>query len=118
MHTTYLVAAGVVGAIFFLLRHLLSPLRQIPGPVFARFTKTWYFLQISRGDFHDTNIELHRKYGKIVRIAPNQYSIDDPEAIKIIYALGSPFPKADWCKSFFFSRLLSDAHSSPPRLAC
>jgi len=28
-----------------------------------------------------------------VRIAPNEYSIDDPEAVKIIYGLGSQFIK-------------------------
>lgn len=28
-----------------------------------------------------------------MRIAPNEYSIDDPEAVKIIYGLGSQFIK-------------------------
>ena len=31
--------------------------------------------------------------GPIVRIAPGQYSIDDPEAIKAIYGHGTPFVK-------------------------
>ncbi|KAJ5805942.1 uncharacterized protein N7503_003544, partial [Penicillium pulvis] len=34
--------------------------------------------------------------GSVVRIAPGQYSIDDPEAIKIIYSHSSPFIKAPW----------------------
>ena len=28
-----------------------------------------------------------------MRIAPNEYSIDDPEAVKVIYGLGSQFIK-------------------------
>lgn len=31
--------------------------------------------------------------GAIVRIAPHYYSIDDPEAIKVIYSHGSKFVK-------------------------
>lgn len=34
--------------------------------------------------------------GPIVRIAPNEYSIDDPEAIKIIYGHGTAFTKGPW----------------------
>lgn len=34
--------------------------------------------------------------GSVVRIAPHEYSIDDPEAAKIIYGLGSQFFKSDW----------------------
>jgi hypothetical protein len=56
-----------------------------------------------------TNIALHRKYGilplprmktnmvgKIVRIAPNEVSIDDPEAVKVIYGHATEFIKAPW----------------------
>ena len=35
--------------------------------------------------------------GKIVRIAPNEFSIDDPDAVKIIYGHSTKFPKADRC---------------------
>jgi hypothetical protein len=59
-------------------------------------------------DFHETNIRLHEKEGTfaaidsdahtdsagpIVRIAPNEYSIDDPDAIKTIYGHGTSFVK-------------------------
>lgn len=40
-----------------------SPLRSIPGPFWARFTRLWFLQSLARGDFHQTNIELHRKYG-------------------------------------------------------
>ena len=98
MHFTYLFVVVVFSFLLLLLRQLLSPLRHVPGPSLTRFTKAWYFRQIWAGNFHKTNIELHQKHGKFVRTAPNEYSIDDPDAVKIIYGLGSQFPKADWCK--------------------
>lgn len=42
------------------------------------------------------NIDLHRKYGPVVRIAPNEYSLDDPAAVKAIYGLGTTFTKGPW----------------------
>ncbi|KAH7093666.1 cytochrome P450 [Paraphoma chrysanthemicola] len=78
---------------------IVSPLRSIPGPFLTRFTRLWYLRRTRLGHFHEDNIELHRKYGSIVRIAPNQYSIDDPDAIRTIYGHGTQFTKADWYKA-------------------
>lgn len=36
--------------------------------------------------------------GKVVRIAPNLYSIDDAAAAKTIYGHGTQFTKGDWYK--------------------
>jgi len=33
---------------------------------------------------------------KLVRIAPQMYSIDDPAAMRIIYGVSSQFPKSKW----------------------
>ena len=38
-------------------------------------------------------MDLHDKYGPIVRIAPNEYSIDDYEAAKVIYRTRDPLVK-------------------------
>ncbi|KAG4430968.1 hypothetical protein IFR05_013555 [Cadophora sp. M221] len=82
--------------LYYLASALLAPLRSIPGPFWARFTRWWKFIEIYHGGFEKTNIELHSKYGPVVRIAPNEYSIDDPEATKEIYGLGSHFVKSPW----------------------
>ncbi|MCJ1390938.1 hypothetical protein MMC18_003799, partial [Xylographa bjoerkii] len=62
-----------------------SPLRDIPGPWLARLTRVWLAKAIAGADFEKTNIQLHQKYGPIVRIAPNEYSIDDFDAAQVIY---------------------------------
>ncbi|KAK2676887.1 Cytochrome P450 [Fusarium oxysporum f. sp. vasinfectum] len=82
--------------ILTLVNVLRSPLRRVPGPFLARFTRLWLLKQVYFGTYPKTSIELHRKYGPIVRIAPNEYSIDDPAAAKIIYGSGRGFTKSPW----------------------
>ncbi|KAL1854988.1 hypothetical protein Plec18170_004400 [Paecilomyces lecythidis] len=76
--------------------------KTIPGPWLAKFTKLWYLWQIYRCDFHWTNINLHRERGKIVQLAPGWFSIDDPDALKIIYGHGSQWAKGEWYDSWNF----------------
>ena len=64
-----LVTAFVALLLLFRLIHsvyscLTSPLRTIPGPFPARFTKLWYLWCVYNGHFEQENIALHRKYGK------------------------------------------------------
>ena len=77
-------------------RALIAPLKDIPGPFWARFTSLWYFNRVSKGNFQYENIRLHQMYGPVVRVAPNQYSISDPSAIKTIYGSGTRFSKSAW----------------------
>ncbi|KAF9771388.1 hypothetical protein IL306_010970 [Fusarium sp. DS 682] len=79
-----------------LVKSIRSPLTRVPGPFLARFTRLWLLKQAYFGTYPKTSIELHKKYGPIVRIAPNEYSIDDPAAAKIIYGSGRGFTKSPW----------------------
>ncbi|KAF2455785.1 cytochrome P450 [Lineolata rhizophorae] len=79
-----------------MLDEIISPLRKLPGPFMARFSRLWYLKQVWKGNFEQTNIALHRKYGPIVRITPNEYSIDDVEAVRNIYGHGTNFIKSPW----------------------
>jgi hypothetical protein len=88
----FFLGCGVV-SLYFLIRFILDPLRDIPGPFLARFTRLWYFNEIYKGSFEQTNIELHKRYGPIVRIAPGEYSVDDVEAARTIYGHGTAFIK-------------------------
>lgn len=92
-------ALGGLTAVYLLkwiFEALYSPLRSIPGPFAARFSSLWYLKQASEAKFEKLNIDLHRKYGSIVRITPDHYSIDDPAAVKAIYGIGTKFSKSDW----------------------
>lgn len=75
---------------------IFSPLKKIPGPFWSRFTSLWYFNKLRAGKFEHENIRLHQKFGPVVRISPDHYSISDISAIKTVYGPGSKFPKSAW----------------------
>lgn len=89
-------ALAGVAIIYSLIRAAASPLRSVPGPFAARFNRLWYLQKVWTGELPRLNIDLHRKYGPVVRIAPNEYSLDDPNAVKPIYGLGTTFTKGPW----------------------
>lgn len=104
-----ILAAGLAFQVFLaVFQAITSPLRSIPGPFWARFTRLWYFARVANGSFEKDNIALHRRYGPIVRIAPNMYSFDIPGApVKQVYGIGSKMPKSEWYEGW--------KHPSPDR---
>lgn len=72
----------------------------IPGPLSARFSRLRFLYHSYVGDLEKDNLRLHAKYGKIVRIAPRVFSIDDPTAIKTIYSVHAGFEKSEWYKAW------------------
>ncbi|KAF2166953.1 hypothetical protein M409DRAFT_23000 [Zasmidium cellare ATCC 36951] len=90
-------AAGVLAATalvwwnFYVL--FLDPLRDVPGPFWARWTRLWLLNEISSGQSHLTFPKLHDQYGPVVRITPDLYSFNSPEDQKKIYKLKDPLAK-------------------------
>ena len=60
-----ILGSCVVLAIWKVYRAISSPLRKVPGPFLARFSRLWYFRHVYNGDYHMTDVELHRKYGML-----------------------------------------------------
>jgi hypothetical protein len=58
-----LITAATVYSLVCVVRALLHPLRDVPGPVLARFTRLWYLRAVNKGNFEMKNIELHRTHG-------------------------------------------------------
>jgi hypothetical protein len=58
-----------------------SGLNHIPGPSLAGWTKLWRLNDVRKGQAHMTAIKLHKKYGKLVRTAPNVVDVSDPSMI-------------------------------------
>lgn len=56
----------------------------------------FYIGNMVRFDIVMMDTRLISDVGKIVRLAPNWYSIDDPSAAGIIYGLGKDFEKSEW----------------------
>jgi cytochrome P450 len=78
----------------------LHPYHDIPGPFLASITQWWYFRSIRYCIGENTQLPLHKKYGKFVRIGPNDVQIMDAKAIDVVYGLKPLFLKTEFYDSF------------------
>lgn len=82
---------------FHLLRNKYhNGLNKYKGPVLAKYTNWWRFFETLGRRAEKTHIELHVKFGDIVRLGPNVLSFADPRAIKTIYGLNKKMTKSDF----------------------
>lgn len=73
---------------YIIYQRYLHPLARFPGEFAASltdFTKASYFWSLS---IDKKILSLHEKYGPVVRIAPNELSFWDPEALSAIFKSG------------------------------
>jgi hypothetical protein len=77
-------------------RRYFSPLSKYPGPFFASITRLWKVISTARGHTEHDHIALHRKYGPVVRIAPEELSFASPQAGRDILTAGKGFHKTDF----------------------
>ncbi|RDW78590.1 cytochrome P450 [Aspergillus mulundensis] len=77
-------------------KYFHNGLHRYPGPLLAKFTNLWRFLDVRGRRPEITHIALHRKYGDVVRLGPNTLSFASPNAIKVIYGLNKGFTKSEF----------------------
>lgn len=90
--------------ILFLIYYLLwvvyartfHPLAKIPGPFWPSISQTWLMWRHQKGDIEYHQRALHKRYGPIIRIGPDQVAVADPIAIPLIYPTQNPLKKTDW----------------------
>ncbi|KAI3336000.1 cytochrome P450 [Ustulina deusta] len=94
------IAFSVAGVI--LLWNIISSvvawykLRHIPGPFFASFTYLWSFWAAYSGRSNFIMAEGQKKYGSVMRVAPDAITIFDPETLLRINSARSPYVKSPW----------------------
>ena len=64
----------------------IHPLCHVPGPLIARISPLWLWYHSWAGDEATTIHPLHKKYGSILRVAPNDVYIGDSRALAPIYS--------------------------------
>lgn len=70
--------------------YISSPVpRGIPGPWLAKFTTKWITFVDTSGYRSATLDKLHKRYGPVVQVAPNELSFSTIDAIKPIYGIGT-----------------------------
>lgn len=64
----------------------LHPLAATPGPRLAAITSCWHAYQARNGRMLHLGKTLHKRYGPVVRIGPNELWFADRDAYKLIYS--------------------------------
>lgn len=101
MLTAYLPLFGLTLVVARLLQiHFFHPLRTFPGPFWAAHTDLWRVYHLSTKRFPETILELHARYGQVVRIAPNELSFEGVGIIEQVYKAGRKFVKSDFYDGF------------------
>ncbi|OAP59435.1 hypothetical protein AYL99_06733 [Fonsecaea erecta] len=88
-----LLLAVVSLVIRCLYKRYASPLRNVPGPWLASCSRLWKVWSTYNGHTELDHIALHKKYGPVVRTAPNEVSFGTCNAAKDIFAVGKGFHK-------------------------
>ncbi|PGH29985.1 hypothetical protein GX50_07258 [[Emmonsia] crescens] len=68
----------------FIYNVFFHPLRSFPGPTSHAMSQIPYIHKTLRGTLEFDILDLHKTYGDVVRIAPNELAISSPEAWKDI----------------------------------
>ncbi|OTA81194.1 hypothetical protein M434DRAFT_37616 [Hypoxylon sp. CO27-5] len=107
-----------------LYKRYASPLREYPGPFLASCSRLWKVISTASERTHLDHIELHRKYGPIVRIAPNELSFSSPAVARNVLSAGKRFYKTDFYSVFpppenpdIFTEIREDVHALKKKVA-
>ncbi|KAK4228689.1 Tryprostatin B 6-hydroxylase [Podospora fimiseda] len=92
LFATYLISLFTSIVIYRLFFH---PLRHFPGPLVAKITRLHAPWLARNGQWHIEQEKLFKKYGNIVRVAPNELYIATSDAIDKIHASRSKCRKKD-----------------------
>ncbi|KAE9368510.1 cytochrome P450 [Stipitochalara longipes BDJ] len=106
------IVVAVLALLYVLYTRYATPLRKIPGPLLASITKLWLVQQTRGFDRHNVDIALRKKYGTMVRIAPNEVMVSSLGAIRTIYGAANSYRKGDW-----YSGCSSTAGAGPDDLS-
>ncbi|KAH7019616.1 cytochrome P450 [Ilyonectria destructans] len=98
-------------------QRLFANLSDVPGPFWASISRVWLAIQFKGG-------KMQKTLRPIVRIAPDEGSIADPDAIKIVYTVKGSWAKTDFYTNYapnisvhgdVFTQLDSKTHSARRR---
>ncbi|KGO43608.1 Cytochrome P450 [Penicillium expansum] len=94
---SHLPAILVTLALFHFTRNYLKPgVASIPGPLLAKITNLWRFIDVANGHAEVTLYNLHQKHGDYVRIGPNVVSVRNLDALKTIYGINKGYQKTNF----------------------
>ncbi|OJZ80146.1 hypothetical protein ASPFODRAFT_53879 [Aspergillus luchuensis CBS 106.47] len=100
VHTLAVYLPLFILSLLVLKQASFNPLRHLPGPWYTSLTGLVLRIQALKGYRSQWVDELHRKYGPVVRIAPDEVDICDFDGYREIHKIRNPFVKAPWYIKF------------------
>ncbi|KAK5049564.1 hypothetical protein LTR84_004493 [Exophiala bonariae] len=95
------------------------PLAKVPGPCFAKVNGSYMAPAQAMLCRAQTLLELHKRYGSVVRIGPGEVSISDWKTYREIYSHGASTKQKDFYEATrlaghdnVFTMIHKDAHAS------
>ncbi|CAI6332939.1 unnamed protein product [Periconia digitata] len=85
-----------------IIRLTWAPNARLPGPWHTKYTGAVKVYKIMNGSGAAWVNDLHRKYGRIVRLSPTEVDFSSVSALKTIHNYRKPFMKSDFYKIFDF----------------
>ncbi|KAI9767075.1 MAG: hypothetical protein M1839_004632 [Geoglossum umbratile] len=82
-------------------------LRQFKGPRLAAFSKLWLMRCTLKGTMHLDVADVCSKYGHLARIGPNDLVTDDPEILRRMSGVRSPYTRSGWYDGTSFNHKLN-----------
>lgn len=71
-------------------------LRHFKGPLSAAFSRLWLIRHSTGGRLHLDFAEVTEKYGSLARIGPKHLLTSDPNVMRRILAVRSPYRRSEW----------------------
>ncbi|KAI1744896.1 cytochrome P450 [Xylaria scruposa] len=101
--TVGMVLAAMV--VSFIIRRLFfNPLAKIPGPWYTNWTNIVLKINVLKGVGPIYVDQLHKKYGPVVRVGPNDVDVTDLTAVKKIHRVKADFVKTDFYKGIPYGK--------------
>lgn len=96
-----LVAFGCGWLGLFIYRATFAPLSKLPGPLYTLFSDVFLMYKEFTAQRRVYIHELHKRFGPVVRLGPNEVSFTSLEALKEIYQSGgSGYDKTEFYNLF------------------
>lgn len=91
---------AIAAIVHYTISYFQSGLRKVPGPLSAGVSNLHRMWHCLCGNQMLQHLDLHRRYGPVVRIGPTCVSISDGQHIPLLYTTSGGFPKSDFYQPF------------------
>ncbi|EME44544.1 hypothetical protein DOTSEDRAFT_172810 [Dothistroma septosporum NZE10] len=98
-----LTAFGLL-SIILAYRLYLHPLAGVPGPRFAAISNIWHAYHARNGLMLELGKTLHKQYGPVVRVGPNEVWLNSKEPFNKIYSATQGYEKSDFYVALALNR--------------